>query len=33
MYWDHKNWLGSWKEAIKVMPKYRRRQYTGPLLA
>ena len=32
MYWDHTNWLASWKEAVKVMPKFRRRQYTGPLL-
>ena len=32
MYWDHTNWLASWKEAVKIMPKFRRRQYTGPLL-
>ena len=33
MYWDHTNWLASWKEAVKIMPKFRRRQHTGPLLA
>lgn len=32
MNWDHDNWLGRWKEAVKVMPRSRRRQYTGPLL-
>ena len=32
MEWNHKSWLDSWTEAVKVMPKFRRRQYTGPLL-
>ena len=33
MVWDHESWLDRWKEAVKIMSKYKRRQYTGPLLA
>ena len=32
MEWYHDQWLNRWKEAITVEPRFKRRQYTAPLL-